>query len=105
MRFREIFGYPPFSRLALVMARDRRRERALERMHGIARRLEPFARAEGLRVTGPAPAPFERLRGQWRFQCIVRGASGASVRRAVAAAIAGQPPGDLLVDVDPYQLL
>jgi len=105
MRFREIFGYPPFSRLALILSRDRSRERALDRLRDVARSLEPFLRAEGLRVTGPAPAPFERLRGQWRFQCLVRGASGAAVRRAVAAALAGRAPGELLVDVDPYQLL
>jgi primosomal protein N' (replication factor Y) len=105
MRFREIFGYPPFSRLVLLLSRDRRRERALERLREVAARLDAPARAEGLRVTGPAPAPFERLRGEWRFQCLVRGPSGSAVRRAVAGALAGRAPGEVVVDVDPFQLL
>jgi primosomal protein N' (replication factor Y) (superfamily II helicase) len=104
MRFREIFGYPPFVRLALVLSRDRRRERALERLRRASDRIQEAAGGE-LRVTGPAPAPFERLRGEWRFQCLVRGRSGALVRSAVAAALAQAAPGELVVDVDPYQLL
>jgi primosomal protein N' (replication factor Y) len=104
MRFREIFGYPPFVRLALVLARDRRRERALERLRRASDRIRDASGGE-LRVTGPAPAPFERLRGEWRFQCLVRGRSGSRVRAAVAAALAETAPGELVVDVDPYQLL
>ena len=105
MRFREIFGYPPFTRLVLLLARDRQRERALDRLREVAARLEAPARAGGMRVTGPAPAPFERLRGEWRFQCLVRGPSGSAVRRAVASALAGRGPNEVSVDVDPFQLL
>src|SRR5690606_20392798 len=78
MRYREVFGYPPFTRMALILSRDRRRETALGRLRDVAQQLERRAAADGLRITGPAPAPFERLRGQWRFQCIVRGSSGAA---------------------------
>jgi primosomal protein N' (replication factor Y) len=108
MGFRETFGYPPFTRLALLLARDRRRERALARLAEAATRIARAVGsggADGVRVTGPAPAPFERLRGEWRFQLLVRAPSGAAVRRAVAAALAGRPPGEVSVDVDPYQLL
>ncbi len=105
MRFRELFGYPPFSRMALILSRDRQRERALGRLREVAAVLERRAAADGLRITGPAPAPFERLRGLWRFQCIVRGRSGAAVRRAVGEAVAGRAPGELTVDIDPQQLL
>lgn len=108
LRFRETFGYPPFTRLALLLSRDRRRERALDRLSEAAQRIGRGVRvggADGVRVTGPAPAPFERLRGEWRFQLLVRAASGAAVRRAVAAALGDRAPGEISVDVDPYQLL
>lgn len=108
MGFRETFGYPPFTRLALLLARDRRRERALARLTEAAERIDRSVRSggvDGVRVTGPAPAPFERLRGEWRFQLLVRAPSGAAVRRAVAAALGDRPPGEISVDVDPYQLL
>ncbi len=105
LRFRRLFGYPPFTRLALLAARDRDREKALARLREVAGRLAERAARDGLRITGPAPAPFERLRGEWRFQCLVRGESGGAVRRAIAEAIAGWAPGEVQVDIDPYQLL
>jgi len=105
MRFREVFGYPPFSRMVLLLSRDRVRERAMERLRGIAAALEPAVRSGQLRLTGPAPAPFERLRGEWRFQCLVRSESGSALRAAVARALEGRPPGEIVVDVDPQQLL
>ena len=77
----------------------------MERLRGIAAALEPAVRSGQIRLTGPAPAPFERLRGEWRFQCLVRGESGSALRAAVARALEGRPPGEIVVDVDPQQLL
>jgi len=105
LRFRETFGYPPYSRLALLLSRDRRRERALARLSEAVRRIERGGLHGGVRITGPAPAPFERLRGEWRFQLLLRAPSGAAVRRAVAAALGDRPAGEISADVDPYHLL
>jgi primosomal protein N' (replication factor Y) len=103
LRFRRAFDYPPFSRLVLLLVRDRDRERGLGRLREVARRLDRIA--PGLRRTGPAPAPLERLKGEWRFQLVVRGPRGAEVRAAVAEALAGRADASLVVDVDPHQLL
>lgn len=105
MQFRATFGYPPFTRMALIGAEDRDRERARSRLAEVARRLAEHALARELRLTGPAPAPLERLRGFWRFQLLVRSARGTALRRGLADALAPEPPGAVLVDVDPYQLL
>ena len=69
------------------------------------RRIERGGLHGGVRITGPAPAPFERLRGEWRFQLLLRAPSGAAVRRAVAAALGDRPAGEISADVDPYHLL
>jgi len=105
MRFRRLFDYPPFSRMALVWSRDRDRERAAARLHEVATALRGRAAAAGLRLSGPAPAPLERLQGEWRFQLAVRGASGRALRSALAAALADRHDPGLTVDVDPYQVL
>ena len=105
LRFRRAFDYPPFTRMVLLLARDRDRERGLARLREIAHRLEPTTREGRIRLTGPAPAPLERLKGEWRFQLVVRGAEGREVRAAVAAALEGRSDPSLVVDVDPYQLL
>jgi primosomal protein N' (replication factor Y) (superfamily II helicase) len=60
------------------------------------------------RVLGPAPCPFARLKGKYRFHIQVQGADGERVRAAVAAATADlEPPDDVqwIVDVDPVDML
>src|SRR5260370_31790514 len=57
---------------ALPISGARRvRERALV--------AHPLSR--GVRLTGPAPAPFERLRGEWRFQLLARAAAFRDLHR------------------------
>ncbi len=85
MRFRKIFHYPPFREVA-------------ERI-----RSTPLAR--GVRVLGPSSAPFERLRGKWRFQLLVRGDSSRQLRELVALSLPERARSELVVDVDPYELL
>ncbi len=105
MRFRRLFHYPPFTRMVQLLLRDRQRERGMARLEEIATRLRAQPRASELRLTGPAPAPLERLRGEWRLQCLVRGEDGAMVRRAVREAVGDRQVPGLAIDVDPYQLL
>ena len=89
----------------MVWVRDRDRERAAERARALAAVMRRHPVAGRVRLTGPAPAPLERLRGEWRFQIAVRGASGRDVRELVAAGIGERADPGILVDVDPYQLL
>ncbi len=61
------------------------------------------------RVLGPAPAPFARLRGKYRFQIQVQGPDGerAARRRCAQATADLEPPDDVqwIVDVDPVDML
>jgi primosomal protein N' (replication factor Y) len=105
MRFRRLFHYPPYTRMVQLLLQSTNRARAEAEIGEIGRRLRAHPEAAAVRVLGPAPAPFERLRGKWRFQLLVRGASGKAVRSLVAAALPESPAGELVVDVDPYSLL
>jgi len=105
LRFRRLFDYPPFTRMALVRVRHRDRERASSQIREIAGAIERQPSARGLRLTGPAPAPLERLKGEWRFQLAVRGASGRDLRAALGGAFGGRSDSSVTIDVDPYQLL
>jgi len=104
MRFRRIFHYPPFTRMILLLLRDTNRKRGEERIQDLARKLEAHPFARGARVLGPAPAPLERLRGKWRFQLILRAPQGARLRQLMREVIPTPGP-DLVVDVDPQDLL
>ncbi len=104
MRFRRLFHYPPFTRMVQVVVRDRNRERGWGRIRSLAEAARIHALAAGVRFSGPAPAPLERLKGQWRFQFLMRSASSADIRR-LARAVVPAPTADVTVDVDPQDLM
>jgi primosomal protein N' (replication factor Y) len=105
LRFRRAFHYPPFARVALLVAQDAKRDRAEGRIDEVAARLAAHPLAREVRVGGPAPAPLERLRGRWRFQLVLRTESGALLRRLLRELDLREGRGDLVVDVDPQDLL
>jgi hypothetical protein len=60
------------------------------------------------RVLGPAPAPFARLRGLYRFQIQLQGLEGDKLRSAVRRATAEVKPPDgvqWIADVDPIDMM
>ena len=105
MRFRKIFHYPPYTRMVQILLRDSNRERAERSIREIGQQLAQHPRAQEIRILGPAPAPFERLRGKWRYQILLRHRSGRLVREVVAEVLRDASSRDLIIDVDPHELL
>jgi primosomal protein N' (replication factor Y) len=105
MRFRRVFHYPPYTRMVQILVRDRSREKAWEHIKALADDLAAHPLSRRVRLSGPAPAPLERLRGEWRFQLLVRSAVFRDLHRLIAEVVPANPPYALVVDVDPQQLL
>ena len=107
MDFRSRFGYPPFTHLALITVRCAHQERGRFTTETLHRRLGENP-PEGMDLSEPVPAPLEKLKGQYRFQLLLRGKSAFRLSRHVRAVMAKlQLPADVTtaVDIDPYQLL
>lgn len=100
LRFRRTLGYPPFSHLLLALwtAKELAEAEAAARAGRAA-----ITGLPRLRLLGPAPAPLERLKGQYRVQLLVRSDS----RDALAAAgeALGRLPEPPRLDRDPQSLL
>ena len=105
MHFRRVFHYPPFTRMTQILVRGGNRSTVEREARELARRLEEALTGTDVRLNGPAPAAFERLRGKWRFQILLRGQDPRVVRGAVRAALPERSTSEIIVDVDPYQLL
>jgi primosomal protein N' (replication factor Y) len=105
LRFRRVFHYPPYTRMVQLLVRDKNRERAQTVISELTAQLGDHPLARGVRLSGPAPAPLERLRGQWRFQLLARAADGRALHRLLKAVLPKNPAYDLVIDVDPQQLL
>jgi primosomal protein N' (replication factor Y) len=114
IEFRKLMGYPPFRGLIQILVSDPQRTKALLTAEKIAEVLRAHAaKLEGHtrpHILGPAAAPIEKLRGNFRLQVLVKmppGAGGISVlqecfedleRRKISSA-------KVHVDVDPLSLL
>jgi primosomal protein N' (replication factor Y) len=99
---RRALGYPPFGRLVHVGVAGPDEDAARAAIERLALRARAAA-APGVEILGPAPAPLARLRDQWRFQLLAKGADADAVRvvaRALSLAI-GELSAPLRATLDP----
>ena len=109
LRFRSWMHYPPYSSLANVMVRSAKLDDTLRWAGALGRWFEK-TRHEGVRVLGPAAAPIERLKRDYRYHFILKSPSrqklNALLREMLAhAAKADIPRTNVIVDVDALWLM
>jgi primosomal protein N' (replication factor Y) (superfamily II helicase) len=107
LEFRERCDFPPFKRAILITVRSAHEARAKFSAETLARRLKETLGPEFI-LGNPAPAPLEKLQGQFRFHILLRGKAIMRLSRLVRETLDKLPfPEDVTVtvDVDPYQLL
>jgi primosomal protein N' (replication factor Y) len=105
MRFRRVFHYPPYTRMVQILVRDKDRDKAWKAISDLAADLAAHPLSRSVRLSGPAPAPLERLKAQWRFQLLARSAAFKDLHRMLREVLPTNPGYDLVVDMDPQQLL
>jgi primosomal protein N' (replication factor Y) len=103
--FREKLRYPPAVSLVNVVVRARSLGDGLRETNDLIVALGRDRR--GFRVLGPAPAPLERLRGEYRVQVFLKGLDRRAMRDAVRRALSAHPhlARRASVDVDPQSML
>jgi primosomal protein N' (replication factor Y) (superfamily II helicase) len=109
VRFRRWMHYPPFSALANVLVRSDQLDQTLRWTGQIGKWFES-TRNEGVRVLGPSVAPILRLKRDYRYHFIVKGATREklnSALRNMLAFLAKEkiPRNNVIVDVDALSLL
>src|SRR3954465_2153764 len=107
LEFRERCDFPPLNHVVLITVRSPHEGRAQLSAETIARRLKEALPSEFI-LSAPAPAPLEKLQGQFRFHILMRGEAIVRLSRLVRETLDKLPlPEDVVaaVDVDPYSLL
>lgn len=104
---RELF-YPPYSALVLILSEAAAEDAAREALAGLGEKLREALRdSDTHQVLGPARAPLAMVRGQHRFQLLVKVAPGGEAAgRARRALAAWTPPSGVSarIDVDPLRM-
>ncbi len=88
IQHREALGYPPFGGLTRILVHAEEQaiaQQAIEQVARAARSVLP----EGapVEVLGPSPAPITKLRGRFRFMCLLKGNDRELLRAAAKAAL------------------
>ena len=114
VRFRQRFRYPPFTALASLMIQGKEaaasRRAAMTLATALTASRGEHSSPERLRVLGPAPAALERLRGEYRFQILVKTSNRKEMHEVIESALATvgsklARKHKLSVDIDPVNLL
>jgi primosomal protein N' (replication factor Y) len=83
MRYRQNHSYPPFVALASILVRGQDLNRVREDAHTVRRALDRANGDRRLRILGPAPAPLARLKGEHRFQLLLKSRTRKRLREVV----------------------
>jgi primosomal protein N' (replication factor Y) len=113
LRYRNRFGYPPFTRMINVRVEGKDEMQVRELAERLAQHFQASAQQASKTpvILGPAPAPIERIKNRVRWQVLLkgedRGSLHALVRRVQSEFLRQQrlPSIRTLIDVDPYNML
>ena len=109
IRYRRWMHYPPYSALANVLVRSDKLDQALQWTGQIGKWFEG-TRKEGVRVLGPSVAPIMRLKRDYRYHFIVKGAGREKLNNILRQMLVFTveqkiPRTNVIVDVDALSLL
>lgn len=114
IQFRELMHYPPFTVLANILIKDKDLGKTVRTATKIAKEIEAIknqvAGGDRVKILGPAPAPLEKIKGQYRYQILIK-----AQERAVLHGILEKSYANLLkakagmksvsIDIDPINLM
>jgi primosomal protein N' (replication factor Y) len=109
LRFRRAMHYPPYAALANVLLHSQRLEEAAGWASALGRWCHETT-LRNVRVLGPATAPIAKIKRTYRFHLVMKGETRTALQRALRALLAHAeqteiPRGNLIIDVDPVNLM
>jgi primosomal protein N' (replication factor Y) len=107
---RKALGYPPYGSMVRILVRGPLEMATREFAAALGERIGAACREADFRfrLLGPAPAPFAKLRGKYRFAIQLQAAEAIALSQAVAAATVDlkTPEGvQWIADVDPLDMM
>jgi len=112
LKIRSEIGFPPFSRLILIIIENPNNHRAqqsgIELCDGINHWCRRYDTDRTVTVLGPAPAPLEKLRDTYRWQVLLKSEHFAQLHGVTDWILTGfktRSDTTILVDIDPENMM
>ena len=107
VRYRQNHSYPPFVALASLLVHGPDLGRVRNDSLELRKQLDAANQERKCRVLGPAPAPLSRLKGEHRFQLLIKSRSRKNLREVADAAIKSvdMNPRSVNLEIDPVSIM
>ena len=107
---REAFGYPPYRSMARLIARGPNPTETRSTIDSIAEKIKGQSEKTGqpIELLGPAEAPIEKLKGKYRFHCLIFGPPNMRLQPVLDAATKNLVvPENVqwIIDIDPVDMI
>lgn len=107
MSVREMLKYPPFGHLMTIHFRSENEAHCLQYAEYFKSELVEYLHDE-VKISGPSPAPIERIKGKFRYMIIIRGEKLKVIREKIRFLLFKRPiPKDVeaYADIDAQSML
>ena len=110
LRYRQNHSYPPFVALASLLVHGPDLGRVRNDSLELRKQLDAANEERKVRVLGPAPAPLSRLKGEHRFQLLIKSRSRKHLREIADAALKAAADGGINLravnlEIDPVSIM
>jgi primosomal protein N' (replication factor Y) (superfamily II helicase) len=110
VRYRQNHSYPPFVALASLLIHGPDLSRVRTDSLELKKQLDLVNQDRKSRVLGPAPAPLSRLKGEHRFQILIKSRSRKHLRELADAAMKAVADGganlrSINLEIDPVSIM
>ena len=110
LRYRQNHSYPPFVALASLLIHGPDLGRVRSDSLELRKQLDLVNQDRRCRILGPAPAPLSRLKGEHRFQILIKSRSRKHLREVADAALKAVADGgvnlrSVNLEIDPVSIM
>ncbi len=110
IRYRQNHSYPPFVSLASLLVHGPDLNRVRSESLVVRKELDQANQDRRSRILGPAPAPLARLKGEHRFQLLIKSRSRRRLREVADAALKslserGVNLRSISLEIDPVSMM
>ena len=110
LRYRQNHSYPPFVALASLLIHGPDLGRVRSDSLELRKQLDLVNQDRKCRILGPAPAPLSRLKGEHRFQILIKSRSRKHLREVADAALKAVADGganlrSINLEIDPVSIM
>lgn len=110
LEYRKQLNYPPFGKLARIVFRSQKEDKAKEKSFVVTEKLKEIIKTNGnqLEILGPSPAPVTKINDMFRWHILLRSQSHNHIHDALHGISDMLKPSksvQSIVDVDPYMML